>query len=104
MLGCVQPGERPGVFGDALRHLADEATYLYNQQMRYWYDTKPSLTRLAADRALSRFGDDDADEYLRRHIQKLRRANPLGGAHVFPDSPGDVPDEDDSVRLVVLLT
>ena len=102
VLGCVQPGERPGVFGDALRHLADEATYLYNQQMRYWYDTKPSLTRLAADRALSRFGDDDADEYLRGRIQKLRRANPLGGVHVFPDSPGDVPDEDDSVRLVIL--
>ena len=102
VLGCAQPGEMPGVFGDALRHLADEATYLYNQQMRYWYDTKPSLTRLAADRALSRFGDEDADEYLRLHIQKLRRANPLGGVHVFPDSPGDVPDEDDLVRLVVL--
>ena len=102
VLGCVQPGERPGVFGDALRHLADEATYLYNQQMRYWYDTKPSLTRLAADRALSRFGDDDADEYLRRHIQKMRPANPLGGVHVFPDGPGGIPDEDDSVRLAIL--
>ena len=101
VLGCVQPGERPGVFGDALRHLADEATYLYNQQMRYWYDTKPSLTRLAADRALSRFGDDDADEYLRRHLDKLRRPTPLGGVHVFQDS-GDVPDEEDSVRLVIL--
>ena len=101
VLGCVQPGERPGVFNDALRHLADEATYLYNQQMRYWYDTKPSLNRMAADRALSRFGDDDADEYLRRHLDKLRRPNPLGGVHVFQDS-GDVPDEEESVRLVIL--
>ena len=101
VLGCVQPGERPGVFSDALRHLADEATYLYNQQMRYWYDTKPSLTRLAADRALSRFGDDDADEYLRGRLNKLRCPNPLGGVHVFQDS-GDVPDEEDSVRLVIL--
>ena len=101
VLGCVQPGERPGVFGDALRHLADEATYLYNQQMRYWYDTKPSLTRLAADRALSRFDDDDADEYLRIRLDKLGRANPLGGVHVFRES-GDVLDEEDSVRLVVL--
>ena len=101
VLGCVQPGERPGVFGDALRHLADEATYLYNQQMRYWYDTKPSLTRLAADRALSNFDDADTDEYLRHRIQKLRRANPLGGVHVFPDSPGDIPDEDGAVRLVI---
>ena len=102
VLGCVQPGERPGVFGDALRHLADEATYLYNQQMRFWYDTKPSLTRMAADRALSHFDDNDADEHLRRLVQKMRRVSPLGGVHVFPDGPGDVPDEDDSVRLVVL--
>ncbi len=101
VLGCVQPGERPGVFGDALRHLADEATYLYNQQLRYWYDTKPSLTRLAADRALSRFGDDEADEYLRRRLDKLRYPTPLGGVHVFQDS-GEVPDEEDSVRLVIL--
>ena len=101
MLGCVQPGEQPGVFGDALRHLAGEATYLYNHQSRYWYDTKPSLTRLAADRALSRFGDDDADLYLQGLIQRYRRPQPLGGVHVFPTSGGDVPDED-TVRLVVL--
>ena len=102
VLGCVQPGERPGVFSDALRHLADEATYLYNRQVRYWYDTKPSLTRLATDRALSNFEDADADEYLRRRIQRIRRAEPLGGVHVFPDGPGDVPDDDDSVRLVII--
>ncbi len=101
VLGCVQPGERPGVFSDALRHLADEATYLYNQQMRYWYDTKPSLTRLAADRSLSRFNDDDADEYLRRRLDKLRHPTPLGGVHVFQDA-GDIPDEEDSVKLVIL--
>ena len=102
VLGCVQPGERPGVFGDALRHLAGEATYLYNQQMRYWYDTKPSLIKMAADRALSNFSDDDADVDLRGRIQKTRAKDPLGFVHVFPDGPGDVPDEDDRVRLVVL--
>ena len=102
VLGCVQPGERPGVFGDALRHLAAEATYLYNRQMRYWYDTKPSLTKLAADRALSNFSDDDADIELRGRIQKIRAKEPLGYVHVFPDGPGDVPDEDDRVRLVIL--
>ena len=102
ILGCVQPGERPGLFNDALRHLSDDATYLYNQQMRYWYDTKPSLTRLAADRALSHFEDADADEHLRRLIYGMPRARPLGGVHVFPESPGDVIDENDSVRLVVI--
>ena len=102
VLGCVQPGERPGVFSDALRHLAGEATYLYNRQMSYWYDTKPSLTKMASDRALSSFTDDDADVELRRRIQKTRSKEPLGDVHVFPDGPGDVPDEDDRVRLVIL--
>ena len=102
VLGCVQPGERAGVFVDALRHLAEDATYLYNRQMRYWYDTKPSLTRIAADRALSMFDDYDADDHLRGRIQKIGRARPLGAVHVFPDSPEDVPDEDDSVRLVII--
>ena len=27
-LGCVQPGESPATFGDALRRLTDQATYL----------------------------------------------------------------------------
>ena len=102
VLGCVQPGERPGVFGDALRHLAGEATYLYNRQMRYWYDTKPSLTKMASDRALSSFTDDDADVELHKRIQRLKPKEPLGYVHVFPDGPGDVPDEDDQVRLVIL--
>ena len=101
MLGCVQPGEQPGVFGDALRHLADDATYLYNHQARYWYDTKPSLTRLAADRAQSRFGDDESDLHLQGLIQRQRRPQTLGGVHVFPTNGGDVPD-DDTVHLVVL--
>ena len=102
VLGCVQPGERPGIFGDALRHLAADATYLYNQQMRYWYDIKPSMTKLAADRALSSFGDEDADFEIQKRIQRLPSKEPLGTVHVFPDGPGDVPDEDDRVRLVIL--
>lgn len=89
------------MFGDALRHLAGDATYLYNQQMRYWHDTKPSLTRLAADRALSNLSEDDADVELRSRVQRLRSIEPLGYVHLFPDGPGDVPDEDDRVRLVI---
>jgi hypothetical protein len=34
-LGCVQPGESPAIFGDALRHLAQSATYLYQDNPRY---------------------------------------------------------------------
>jgi len=45
-LGCVLPGEAPAVFGDALRHLAQAATYLYQDNARYWY-LPPHVTHLA---------------------------------------------------------
>lgn len=102
VLGCVQPGEPPGVFQDAIRHLSSEATYLYNQGAQYWYDTKQTLTRLAADRAESNWSDDDADVEIRKLVQNGVRKGPFGAVHVFPDGPGDVPDEADQVRLVVL--
>jgi len=38
-LGCVMPGESSAVFGDALRRLASEASYLYQDGPRYWYST-----------------------------------------------------------------
>src|ERR1700674_218417 len=50
-LGCVMPGESPAVFGDALRRLAGAATYLYQDGVRYWYSTQPTVTKLADDRA-----------------------------------------------------
>ncbi len=102
VLGCTQPGESPGVFQDALRHLSSEATYLYSQGNQYWYDTKPTLSRLASDRAESNFTDDDADIEIRNRLQEGLSVGPFVAVHVFPDGPGDVPDEDDGVRLVIL--
>jgi predicted AAA+ superfamily ATPase len=102
VLGCAQPGEKPGVFQDALRHVASRATYLYNDSAQYWYDTKPTLARLAADRAESNYSDDDADIEIRKRVQAQRDRASFTTVHVFPDGPGDVPDEDDGVRLVVL--
>ena len=57
-LGCAQPGETPGSFGDALRRLADRATYLYVDGGRYWLSTQPSVTRTADDRAAALQADD----------------------------------------------
>ena len=102
VLGCVQPGESPGVFQDALRHLSSEATYLYSQGHQYWYDTKPTLTRLASDRAESHFTEDDADIEVRNRLQDRLAVGPFAAVHVFPQGPGDVPDEDEGVRMVIL--
>ena len=50
-LGCVMPGESPAIFGDALRRLSSKATYLYQDGVRFWYSTQPTVTKLADDRA-----------------------------------------------------
>ncbi|MGH8930348.1 MAG: AAA+ family ATPase, partial [Egibacteraceae bacterium] len=103
-LGCVQPGETPATFGDALRRLTDQATYLYVDGQRYWYSLQPSVTRLAHDRAASHFTDDDVDEQIRERLETTNKATYRGGfarVHTAPRSPSDVPDEPE-VRLVVL--
>jgi predicted AAA+ superfamily ATPase len=101
-LGCVQPGEAPATFGDALRRLTDQATYLYVDGQRYWYSLQPSVTRLAHDRAVSHFTDDDVEEEIRRRLKLTeRQRGDFAAVHAAPHVPGDVPD-DPEARLVVL--
>jgi Swt1-like HEPN/Protein of unknown function (DUF499) len=103
-LGCVQPGEAPATFGDALRRLTDQATYLYVDGQRYWYSLQPSVTRLAHDRAGSHFTDDDVDEEVRHRLATATRPGQRGdfaNVHPAPRTPAEVPDEPE-VRLVVL--
>jgi predicted AAA+ superfamily ATPase len=101
-LGCVQPGESPAIFGDALRHLAHTATYLYQDGNRYWYSTQPTVTKLADDRAeqLIREHDKVAEEIRRRVRDELRERGDFAKVHAFAKS-GEVPDEMEC-RLVVL--
>jgi len=102
-LGCVQPGESPAVFGDALRRLTGAATYLYQDGPRYWYSTQPTVTKLADDRAeqLKRDPDKVAHELDRLLRADLRKMGDFKGVHILPASSGDVP-EDLNARLVVL--
>lgn len=102
-LGCVLPGEPQSVFGDALRRLARSATYLYQEDSRYWYDVRPTVTKLAADKAEQLKRDPDR---VKAEIERQLRstAGDAGGfsrVHIAPQSAHDVPDEYDT-RLVVL--
>jgi len=99
-LGCVQPGENAATFGDALRRLTDQATHLYVDGKRYWYDTQPSVTRLAQDRAVQQ-DIDMVWEELKRRLRLDRQRGEFAAVHTIPDSDSDVPD-DMEVRLVIL--
>jgi hypothetical protein len=99
-LGCVQPGESPAIFGDALRLLGDRATYLYLDGHRYWYSTQPTVTRLAGDRAGQFLQHDIFEEIARRLRLDSRQRGDF--AKVHPCVPGrDIPDEPEA-RLVIL--
>ena len=103
-LGCVQPGESSAVFGDALRRLSEELTYLYSDATRYWFDTRPTITRIASDRAAQyeRRPEIVEDEIIRRVRELTRRdRGDFAGVHAIPASSGDVPDEP-ACRLVIL--
>ena len=50
-LGAAVPGTGVTVYDDALNKMSDELSYLYNTGIRYWYDTHPTIDKLARDRA-----------------------------------------------------
>jgi hypothetical protein len=100
VLGCVQPGQQPGVFKDALRRLTDRLHYLNSANNRFWFDTRPNLRREMEERK-RRFQDkEDIVPAIRERLQKSFATGVFGGIHVFTPG-GDVPDNW-SLRLVVL--
>lgn len=102
-LGCVMPGESPAIFGDGLRRLAAAATYVYQDGNRFWYDSQPTVTKLAEDRAeqFKREPDKVMDELEARLKTDLARSGEFSRIHPAPKTGADVPD-DFSTRLVVL--
>jgi predicted AAA+ superfamily ATPase len=104
-LGVVQPGERPAIFGDALRRLANQAKFMHSDLGRYWYSMSPSLNRMAADRA----GQiEDAlilltiDKELSTYINSIGDRGHFDSVKVAPSTSADVPDEPGGARAVIL--
>ena len=99
-LGCVQPGEPAGVFQDALRRLADSATYLYQNENRYWFSTQPSVTRLAEERSAD-YEQNDVDAILVKILRNEKSRDGFSGVHIAPGTSAEIGDEPDA-RLVIL--
>jgi uncharacterized protein len=99
-LGCVQPGEQPAAFGDALRRMGGQLTYLYTDGTRYWYDTRPTVNKLARDRAMA-FKEPEIYAELVNRMRRVERKGGFAAYHVAPPDTADVSDED-RARIVVL--
>ncbi len=91
-LGCAQPGEPTAVFGDALRRMEGHLTYLYTDGSRYWYDTRPTVNKLARDRAQSLPADEVHAELIAR-LRKVPKTKDFAAFHVAPADTADVVDE-----------
>ena len=102
-LGCVNPGEPPAIFGDAMRRLANTAAYLYQDGTRYWYSTQPTVATLAEGRAEEyRRNRDPVDKQIEARLRAdLSNRGDFKAVHILPASGQDVQDDHDA-RLVVL--
>ncbi len=104
-LGVVQPGERPAIFGDALRRLSNQAKFLHGERGRYWYSTSPSLNRIAADRA-SQMEESlvliEIDKVLIEYATNVSDWGHFDSIQVAPRDSSDIPDEAGGIRAVVL--
>jgi len=102
-LGCSQPGETVAVFADALKKLAHQGTFLYEDGSRYKYSTSPSLNSVA-DQEAQRLKDKPelvTTEIIKLLEEDLDRRGDFKQVHLAPASTDDVTDEL-TTRLVVL--
>ena len=100
-LATVQPGEQLAAFNDALRRMSNQLTYLYTDGSRYWYDTRPTVNRIAQDRAQNIHPDRVYQEAIDRLKREKPRREDFAAAHIAPQSSGDVAEEW-RARVVVL--
>lgn len=104
-LGVVQPGERPAIFGDALRRLTNQAKFMHADLGRYWYSMSASLNRIVADRAGQiepALVNLTIDKELTKYVNGLTDRGQFDAVQVAPASSAEVPDEPGGVRAVVL--
>ena len=100
-LGVAMPGDSIGNFGSSLQVLSDQATYLYSDAQRYWFDRQPSLNRKVTERAELLH----LEEVWNEVVERLRRTTGVAPEFtknvIAPLSTADLPEADEC-RLVVL--
>ena len=101
-LGAAMPGTGVTVYDDALNKMRDELSYLYTTGNRYWYDTHPTLEKMARERA-SHIEADSIEAEIVSVVRASERqtSSGFGAVYVCPTSTLEVPD-DTTLALVVI--
>jgi len=100
-LGVAMPGDVLGNIGSALDGLQEKSSHYYSEDGRFWYDTQPSLNRLAAERAAQLSLDAVHGEVAVRLKRVFKGSTDVIADVVHPETSSDV-DEVDYLRLVVV--
>lgn len=102
LLGCAIPGQTLAIYEDVLRRLRDKLHYLFTDNDRYRFDTRPNLRREMESRK-GRVEELQLNNSLRRSaVSEIGQSPLFAGVHVFTPS-GDIPDDiGNGPRLVVL--
>ena len=106
LLGTVRPNENIAVFNEALNTLKGALSYLYTDSTggRLWFDTRPTLQKLAREKA-GGIAEYRIEQELKRRLagsEAKGSSEYFSGVSVFP-VPYDVPDSQEGVRLVILM-
>jgi predicted AAA+ superfamily ATPase len=103
LLGSVQPGQTISVFEDVLKRLRDRLHYLYAEENRFWFDTKPNLRREMESRKQQLNDKDHVQPLLKDFVRRAFGSNHgFAGIHVFVPSADVSDDYGVGPRLVVL--
>jgi uncharacterized protein len=103
LLGSVQPGQTLSVFEDVLKRLRDRLHYLYAEEDRFWFDTKPNLRREMESRKQQLNDKDHVQPLLKDFVRRAFGSNHgFSGIHVFVPSADISDDYGVGPRLVVL--
>ena len=101
-LGCALPGQELSFYGDAIRKMRENLQFLFCQNERYWYDTRPNLSRTMAEYKARVKGAESVDHLVTVLKDRWGVPNSVAGFHVFEDHR-NVPDNVmDGIRVVVL--
>lgn len=93
-LGTALPEEGLSLLEGGLKALNERLYYLYVSEGRYWFDTRPSLNRMALDLA-ARIPDHEAEEEILKVVREWgqsRKNSPFQAISYGPEGPEAVPD------------
>ena len=105
-LACFQPGEQVAIFGDALRRISQESSYLNEDSGRYWFSTQATIATKARELAQHFLEKREPvlqfiQEQVRKEVSGSSGRGDFVRVHPIPNGPNDIPDEPET-RLVIL--